>query len=118
MFSSLPIIHTYAAHFLTLGRYEPAAVMLQSWQGGHLSSTAQELATLSMLKCGSQIGLLPLPVPSPAPRPRRSRPDSMAPSPFSGTSPPNPVYLPFGAAVRFGPPDPLPSLLARLPSAL
>ena len=39
------IIQAYATHFLTLDSQQPAAIALQSWQGGHLNSAAQELVT-------------------------------------------------------------------------
>ena len=42
---ALPIIHAYANHFHSLDRSLPAAALLQSWEGGHLDSVAQEVVT-------------------------------------------------------------------------
>ena len=42
---ALPIIHAYADHFHSLDRSLPAAALLQSWEGGHLDSVAQEVVT-------------------------------------------------------------------------
>ena len=43
---ALPIIRAYADHFHSLDRSLPAAALLQSWEGGHLDSVAQEVVTL------------------------------------------------------------------------
>ena len=42
---ALPTIRAYADHFHSLDRRQPAAALLQSWQGGHLDSVAQEVVT-------------------------------------------------------------------------
>ena len=42
---ALPIIRAYADHFHSLDRRQPAAALLQSWQGPHLDSVAQEVVT-------------------------------------------------------------------------
>ena len=42
---ALPNIRAYANHFYSLDRCQPAAALLQSWQGGHLDSVAQEVVT-------------------------------------------------------------------------
>ena len=42
---ALPIIRAYADHFRALDRHHTAASLLQSWQGGHLESVAQEVVT-------------------------------------------------------------------------
>ena len=42
---ALPIIRAYADHFHSLDRCQHAATLLQSWQGGHLDSVAQEVVT-------------------------------------------------------------------------
>ena len=39
------IIQAYATHFLTIDSQQPAAIAVQSWQGGHLNTVAQELVT-------------------------------------------------------------------------
>ena len=39
------IIQAYATHFLALDGQQTAAIALQSWQGGHLNTAAQELVT-------------------------------------------------------------------------
>ena len=42
---ALSIIRAYTDHFHSLDRCQLAAALLQSWQGGHLDSVAQEVVT-------------------------------------------------------------------------
>ena len=127
------IIQVYATHFLSLDSQQPAAIALQSWQGGHLNSVAQELVTppdiLSMMSVWLSEAVAHLLWPPPSccppvlvpPHSCLSDPNRVSPpSPFSVVShsppvPPSPS--PFASLQRpsvTAPDDPLLSL-ALLP---
>ena len=90
-----PIIQAFAAHFSSLDRDRPAAMMLQSWERGHLSSSAQEHVTpphiasmltvwLSEIVSSFEAPLAPLPQDSSVSPPAPS--SSTSPSPFQRTA--------------------------------
>ena len=66
---ALPIIRACVDHFHSLDRRQPAATLLQSWQGGHLDSVAQEVVTPRFARGDSSRALThaspPLPFPPP-----------------------------------------------------
>ena len=56
---ALPIVRAYADHFHSLDPRQPAAALLQSWQGGHLGSFAQEVVAPSCHQVNDRrLGLL------------------------------------------------------------
>ena len=90
-----PIIQAFAAHFSSLDRDQPAARMLQSWERGHLSSSAQEHVTPSHIASMLTVWLSEIvssfePPLSPQPQDSSVSPpapsSSTSPSPFQRTT--------------------------------
>ena len=112
------IIQAYATHFLTLDSQQPAAIALQSWQGGHLNTPAQELVTppdiLSMMSVWLSEAVVGFSSRSQAARLPSSAPPVHVSSPPSCPSDPNPVSPPSPFSVVSHSPAVPPSPFASL----